>query len=565
MEHPVSVDSIITHGEDPHRKMKFIVIEDPATFFHLLRSKTQSAQRRIVLSALYLGADEEALQLTNDLCGAARDPTRPHLDIQLLLDYSRTMRSSKEYRTTIRPLSEAGVNVHLFRMPQCQDFLSHSLNEILGVYHIKFFIFDDEVILSGANMNGEYFRDRQDRYISLHHKPLVEWMTRLSETLVPFCHRVNNDLSLQTPVKSDMSYLRDELLALSSSRLIEMSGSTETCPVSTQSFAAPIFQFSRIGIISESIVLPRLMQALVQYAKECQQSVRGMTSIVISSPYPSYSRTLLGPLAAYLRPSDAPRSSSSSDSIPTSLSFIMPASSSHGFHRGAGFKSWIPLLHQDTFYRSLRRAGLLTAPTCDALIDRAVHDDPENGYIQSIDRSSSSSTSSPTSSSSSSSSSPLQLCEYGRDGWTYHAKGIWAFPPAVVDELHKPLSEQDAIDSITMLHGNSSEDKSTKDSAASGSVIGRFNSISYIGSSNLGSRSWGRDFELGFVLLSRDPVVHQQLRSESERIQSHCRTLRLPLSTGSKAPGARSALDVLKHKWKRMTVTGLAWCIHTFL
>jgi CDP-diacylglycerol--glycerol-3-phosphate 3-phosphatidyltransferase len=40
--------------------------------------------------------------------------------------------------------------------------------EILGVHHQKIYIFDDRVILGGANLSKNYFLNRRDRYLSIH-------------------------------------------------------------------------------------------------------------------------------------------------------------------------------------------------------------------------------------------------------------------------------------------------------------------------------------------------------------------------------------------------------------
>ena len=52
---------------------------------------------------------------------------------------------------------------------------------------------------------------------------------------------------------------------------------------------------------------------------------------------------------------------------------------------------------------------------------------------------------------------------FNRTGWTFHAKGLW---------LQRSDEDSDVF-------------------------------TSYIGSSNLGMRSWTRDFELGFIIVSR--------------------------------------------------------------
>lgn len=52
--------------------------------------------------------------------------------------------------------SKQGLWNTLFRLTQ--------LNEMLGVHHVKLAIFDNSVILTGANMEEQYFLNRRDRY-----------------------------------------------------------------------------------------------------------------------------------------------------------------------------------------------------------------------------------------------------------------------------------------------------------------------------------------------------------------------------------------------------------------
>lgn len=39
------------------------------------------------------------------------------------------------------------------------------LGEIIGVHHQKMAIFDDKIIVGGANMSQSYFLNRKDRYM----------------------------------------------------------------------------------------------------------------------------------------------------------------------------------------------------------------------------------------------------------------------------------------------------------------------------------------------------------------------------------------------------------------
>ena len=38
------------------------------------------------------------------------------------------------------------------------------MSEVIGVCHLKAYVFDDDVLISGANLSTIYFTKRQDRY-----------------------------------------------------------------------------------------------------------------------------------------------------------------------------------------------------------------------------------------------------------------------------------------------------------------------------------------------------------------------------------------------------------------
>lgn len=59
------------------------------------------------------------------------------------------------------------VRVALYHTPMLSQGLKMLLparaQEIVGVCHLKAFVFDDNVIMTGANMSTSYFTARQDR------------------------------------------------------------------------------------------------------------------------------------------------------------------------------------------------------------------------------------------------------------------------------------------------------------------------------------------------------------------------------------------------------------------
>lgn len=81
-------------------------------------------------------------------------------------------------------------------------------------------------------------------------------------------------------------------------------------------------------------------------------------------------------------------------------------------------------------------------------------------------------------------SSGVELREWARQGWTYHAKGIWLQPTAFETPHNDPV--------LTLL-----------------------------GSTNLSTRSVELDAELSFAVLSAHPSVRAQLGNEMRGLWTH--------------------------------------------
>jgi len=60
-----------------------------------------------------------------------------------------------------------------------------AMREIFGVHHIKAAVFDNNVILTGANMNDSYYTNRTDRYwIIKNCEPFADHISQLISTCI---------------------------------------------------------------------------------------------------------------------------------------------------------------------------------------------------------------------------------------------------------------------------------------------------------------------------------------------------------------------------------------------
>ena len=91
------------------------------------------------------------------------------------------------------------------------------------------------------------------------------------------------------------------------------------------------------------------------------------------------------------------------------------------------------------------------------------------------------------------------MLHYHRDGWTYHAKGLWIWPPSSSSSSSPPPAPP--------------EPPSSSDHPI----------LTVIGSSNHSERSLNRDVELSFCLVTTDASVREQLHEEQKRLRLHAK------------------------------------------
>lgn len=92
----------------------------------------------------------------NVLHEALSDPSRPELTCTLLLDYLRGSRGSCNSRTMVQELvnqfSER-FQLCLYHTPNLRGFLKwvgpERFNEVMGLQHMKAYIFDNSLVISG--------------------------------------------------------------------------------------------------------------------------------------------------------------------------------------------------------------------------------------------------------------------------------------------------------------------------------------------------------------------------------------------------------------------------------
>ncbi|AAS50363.1 AAL003Wp [Eremothecium gossypii ATCC 10895] len=160
------------------------VLQHPVEFYDTLKQKIAAANDRIFLASLYLGRTEhEVIACLDDALKA-----KPHLRISLLVDGLRGTRETPNPCSAsllAKLTKEHGdrVEVRLYMTPEYTGWkralFPKRFNEGIGLQHMKIYGFDDEVILSGANLSNDYFTNRQDRYYLFKSKHFADYYFKM--------------------------------------------------------------------------------------------------------------------------------------------------------------------------------------------------------------------------------------------------------------------------------------------------------------------------------------------------------------------------------------------------
>lgn len=175
---------------------KIHIIQEPSKFYETLLSKCSSAKNRITFVSLYLGIGKLEQNLVSAMMNNLK--LNSNLQINILLDFTRGTRGIKNSQTTLHDLIKEKDNfcLSLYHTPALRGltkrFAPSRWNELFGLQHMKLYMFDDTVIISGANLSNDYFTNRQDRYVMIEDKNLANFYHNLVGKVQEFSLKVNH-------------------------------------------------------------------------------------------------------------------------------------------------------------------------------------------------------------------------------------------------------------------------------------------------------------------------------------------------------------------------------------
>ncbi|SCZ89770.1 BZ3500_MvSof-1268-A1-R1_Chr1-3g01568 [Microbotryum saponariae] len=471
--------------EFPTRAEQVRILNEPSQFYQTLLHHISLAKHRIFIASLYVGKEEH--QLAQALYDALR--RSPELKLVLLLDYLRSTRelpspSSASLLGSLTAAFPKQVELRLYHTPNLvgwrKKMVPRRFDEGWGLQHIKCYGFDDTVIISGANLSDDYFTNRQDRYMEFSsHAPLADYFSSLLERISSFSYLATAiDTSTQhpaidirwpnsnigsSPIESAPSFSED--LKLAAGNLVNTL--TKQWASRSPSDRAGSSS-SRTGPPFDTSVRPVIQMGLFDVKQETDMAVPSIfkTANALATA-PGGAATTLNWTSGYFSVHEQYKAMVLSSKA--GVRIVAASPEANGFHNSRGVSKYIPPAYthlQHQFYKQM--------------IEQSQRRDRE---------------------------SHVELREWKRQGWTYHAKGIWLTPsltsPTRFPHNHSPRSDYNDLDGwIRHTH-----------------PVPPW--LTVIGSSNYGSRSASRDLEANVLLTTSSPRLRKTLGKELEALRSY--------------------------------------------
>ena len=204
------------------------IIDSPTEYYLALHKLVKESKKRISMSALYIGTGKMEQYLVESI--NKKIEFEDEIKVQILLDYMRGTRINRlgeSSKTLLTPLKtshqKARTRFGFFHMPDTgilKGKLSESpLREIFGVHHIKAHVFDNNILITGANLSEDYFTDRQDRCMVIQDcAPLANYLDDLITMLTDYSlildeQGILKTLTPQTPISYQKPRKYKEALA----------------------------------------------------------------------------------------------------------------------------------------------------------------------------------------------------------------------------------------------------------------------------------------------------------------------------------------------------------------
>lgn len=358
------------------------IITEPQAFYTKLQSLCINAVNRIGIASLYIGTDQLESQLVKDI--EQNVCNNSQLQVNILIDFTRGTRGEKNQTSSKKLLQQllntsTNTSLSLYHTPKLRGIkkrvMPNRWNELIGLQHMKIYVADHTVIISGANLSNDYFKNRQDRYIMIKDKNLSDFYFQLIEKVQEFSVQVSSEnkyyshpkwnmLPYEDDQKRFVNQANDSICKFITTIAHEMKCQTEkyrSNNVKFDTWVFPLIEMGQLGIHHDSIVTENLFLKAIPNSR-----------INLTTGYFNLTQIYMNTIATECQ---------------AQCDILMAHPNANGFQGAKGPAGGIPMAYSQISKNFLKK-----------LIETNQSD-------------------------------RIKLYEYQRPGWTYHAKGLWYYLP----------------------------------------------------------------------------------------------------------------------------------------
>lgn len=368
----------------PLQASQIEIITEPQTFYNKLQMQCLNAVNRIGIASLYFGTDALESQLVNDIQQNIR--RNAALKVNILIDFMRGTRGEGSKITSKQMLQQllndsTNCSLSLYHTPNLRGLKKRMMpdrwNELIGLQHMKIYVTDETVIISGANLSNDYFKNRQDRYILINDKNLSDFYYQLIEKVQEFSVQVSADDKYYSHSKWDqrlpykdsknhfIDHANESICKFFAAAADEIKYQTEkiqkTNAKKIDTWIFPLIEMGQLGIHHDSIVTEHLFLNAIPDSR-----------INLTTGYFNLTQTYMDTIIMKCQ---------------AICDILMAHPNANGFQGAKGAAGGIP----------------------------AAYSQISKKFLQNINATAQN--------------QRIKLFEYQRKGWTYHAKGLWYYLP----------------------------------------------------------------------------------------------------------------------------------------
>lgn len=354
------------------------ILTEPKAFYQKLKTMCTEAKQRISIASLYIGTGRLEIDLFDEIQQNIK--RNSDLKVNILIDYTRGTRGKGDdtSKGLLQKLVDESKNVlvSLYHTPNLRGITKRIVpprwNELIGLQHMKIYVADHTVVISGANLSNEYFTKRQDRYIVINDKDLSDFYSKLIEKVQEFSLQVKSDsmcqlhpnwtlIPYEASKKEFIECARNSIYSFYAQTSERLHDLTKHSNGKIDTWIFPLVEMGQVDVHHDSIVTQKLFTDASPGSR-----------LNIATGYFNLTKNYMEKLTTKCK---------------ADCEILMAHPNSNGFQGARGAAGGIPAAYSHiakTFHQRLVKLAQ----------DHRIH-----------------------------------LFEYEQTGWTYHAKGLWYYLP----------------------------------------------------------------------------------------------------------------------------------------